>query len=490
MEMLVFLIHFSSALVRLALVKAGLIPQLMTTLNPLSLSFDEAVDIHTDLMSNIIGTVWLATPDGLTRLEIEDRNEQQAIHETVLKQIVVPSEKYISHLCLNRFSIVDRRQSDNLMDLLTKFLRISPTIQLLCQSPSIVPTLSLPTLTLLPIRSNQFFPSHPSFVISQEPRLNNEEPTQSEQILLRTMRKAGFDEHPRNKTTNKQHLTMLPICVCSQSLMDRGAVPGHLRMISLVPTQHQLSPPTPSTVFPHPGCPTAVSRSFGDCECWSEGATTTALDRRPFLCPTNDSWDPHTDTALKSHQPAKTSDSANTLGVCSCLVDAVLIRSAIWTNTIDSDNKECTLLLIYAGLNETDQSIPTFNRIILASESRPTRTASSPLTSPSQPLLSLTTTVQAAKALSPWASWMGTSFGRSGRLGKSNPWCNKRVDGFEVGVWLFWGGGALVWRRRVRKGLPGIASWCVSLDDRHHLLRHLSRAVPLWKTIRRSMDGC
>ncbi|KAK2941480.1 hypothetical protein BLNAU_23597 [Blattamonas nauphoetae] len=72
----------------LALVKADMIPQLVITLNPLSLPFDEAVDIHTCLMSNIKPSFWLSTPNGLARLEIKDHNGQQAVHETVLKQVL------------------------------------------------------------------------------------------------------------------------------------------------------------------------------------------------------------------------------------------------------------------------------------------------------------------------------------------------------------------------------------------------------------------
>ncbi|KAK2954274.1 hypothetical protein BLNAU_10773 [Blattamonas nauphoetae] len=95
MKMLESLIWRCSTAVHYTLVKTDLIPQLINTLHPLSLSFDEAVDIHVPLMSNIRQSVWLATPNGLTQLGIEDENEQQAAYETVLKQVVVPLEKYV-----------------------------------------------------------------------------------------------------------------------------------------------------------------------------------------------------------------------------------------------------------------------------------------------------------------------------------------------------------------------------------------------------------
>ncbi|KAK2953870.1 hypothetical protein BLNAU_11130 [Blattamonas nauphoetae] len=83
------------------LVNADLIPQLVNTLNALSLSFDEAVDIHTNLPSSILSSLWLATPNGLTQLGIEDENEQQSVRETVLKQVSKPLEKYIWHLSMD-----------------------------------------------------------------------------------------------------------------------------------------------------------------------------------------------------------------------------------------------------------------------------------------------------------------------------------------------------------------------------------------------------
>ncbi|KAK2957949.1 hypothetical protein BLNAU_7125 [Blattamonas nauphoetae] len=57
MGMLNSLFVWSTPKVRLALVKADLIPQLIITLNPLSLSVAEAVDIHIGLIQTISNTV-------------------------------------------------------------------------------------------------------------------------------------------------------------------------------------------------------------------------------------------------------------------------------------------------------------------------------------------------------------------------------------------------------------------------------------------------
>ncbi|KAK2956972.1 hypothetical protein BLNAU_8047 [Blattamonas nauphoetae] len=112
MEVLNHLILFCSTKNLLALVKAELIPQLIMTLNPLPLSFMEAVDIRVNLTQIISRSILPAIPNYLNELGIEDGNEQQTVYETVLKQVLVPSEKYIWHLCVNRYSIIDGSNPD------------------------------------------------------------------------------------------------------------------------------------------------------------------------------------------------------------------------------------------------------------------------------------------------------------------------------------------------------------------------------------------
>ncbi|KAK2953083.1 hypothetical protein BLNAU_12072 [Blattamonas nauphoetae] len=129
MEMLKTLKICCSPQVRLALVKADLITQLITNLNPLSLSFTKAADVLINVMKIINCSILLTTPDGLRYLRITDRNEQQSVRETVLKQVVVPSETYIWHLCMNRFSIIDGGQSANFLDLLARLLEICHSSQ-------------------------------------------------------------------------------------------------------------------------------------------------------------------------------------------------------------------------------------------------------------------------------------------------------------------------------------------------------------------------
>ncbi|KAK2950656.1 hypothetical protein BLNAU_14327 [Blattamonas nauphoetae] len=125
-KMMRSLIDWCSADILLPLIKANLIPQVINTLNPHSLSFAEAEDIHICLMFCITNSLRLATPDCLRRLGINDRNEQQAVRETVLKQVVAHSEKYICHLCVNRFSLVDEDLSTYFLIVLERLLHICP----------------------------------------------------------------------------------------------------------------------------------------------------------------------------------------------------------------------------------------------------------------------------------------------------------------------------------------------------------------------------
>ncbi|KAK2963372.1 hypothetical protein BLNAU_1906 [Blattamonas nauphoetae] len=129
MEMLVNLLWLCSAKVQLSLVKADLIPQLINALNPQSLSFAETKDINLHLMRIIFNSLWLAIPNGLEQLGIEDENEQQDVHETILKQVVAPSEQYIWHLCVTRYLIIDGDLSSVFVRLLARLLQICPYYQ-------------------------------------------------------------------------------------------------------------------------------------------------------------------------------------------------------------------------------------------------------------------------------------------------------------------------------------------------------------------------
>ncbi|KAK2956926.1 hypothetical protein BLNAU_8001 [Blattamonas nauphoetae] len=92
-EMLYSQIPWCSAKLFLTLVKADLISQIIASLNPMFLSLAEAVDIHITVMKIITDCFWLTTPDCQKEFGFKDDYEQQAVQETVLKQVVTPSEK-------------------------------------------------------------------------------------------------------------------------------------------------------------------------------------------------------------------------------------------------------------------------------------------------------------------------------------------------------------------------------------------------------------
>ncbi|KAK2955126.1 hypothetical protein BLNAU_9855 [Blattamonas nauphoetae] len=146
MDMLEFLIQYCLYIFRLNLVKADLIPHLITHLNPLSLSFTDSQEIHSHLTSIISSSIWLATQFGLRNLQIKDWNEQQNIHETVFNQVLVPSEPYIRHLCVNSRTIADRDQSSHFMQILGFLLRICPFYQ-----PTLDFVRNLPIITTIPL---------------------------------------------------------------------------------------------------------------------------------------------------------------------------------------------------------------------------------------------------------------------------------------------------------------------------------------------------
>ncbi|KAK2957002.1 hypothetical protein BLNAU_8077 [Blattamonas nauphoetae] len=145
MEMLNHLLLDCSPENRLALVKANLIPQLAITLNPQPLSFMEAEDIHISLIRIIAYPLQLTTTRGFEELGIKKRNKQQAVRKTVFQQVLVPSEKYIWHLCVNRFSIIDGDMSIEFMFLLALILQICPYHQ-----PTMAVILHMPVFPTIP----------------------------------------------------------------------------------------------------------------------------------------------------------------------------------------------------------------------------------------------------------------------------------------------------------------------------------------------------
>ncbi|KAK2943932.1 hypothetical protein BLNAU_21135 [Blattamonas nauphoetae] len=209
MRMLNHLLLFCSTKTLLALVKGDLIPQLVITLNPLSLPFDNAVDIHNNLMTTVRNSLWLATPNGLARLEIEGDDEQQTVHETVLKQVLTPSEKYICHLCVNRFSIIDGTQSKYFLILLARLLLICPYYQPIMDFVLDLPVfLSIPScLTFFEDIESNWYVFY--FVVKAQREWNKErgEVRQMWKKVHRMLRMEGMDDVLLAKLRNNKNQT-------------------------------------------------------------------------------------------------------------------------------------------------------------------------------------------------------------------------------------------------------------------------------------------
>ncbi|KAK2964015.1 putative Ubiquitin family protein [Blattamonas nauphoetae] len=129
MKMLNSLVSHCYSTIHLFLIEIDLIPQLISNLNPQSLSFAEAKYIHTCLISVIADSFWLSTPLGIAALMDEEGYGPQGEHKTIFQQVLVPSEKYIWHLCVNRFSIIDGEQSKYFLALLARLFQLCPSYQ-------------------------------------------------------------------------------------------------------------------------------------------------------------------------------------------------------------------------------------------------------------------------------------------------------------------------------------------------------------------------
>ncbi|KAK2957930.1 hypothetical protein BLNAU_7106 [Blattamonas nauphoetae] len=223
MEMLNNLLANCSTQSTFFLIEADIIPQLINTINPLSLSFSEAEDIHTGLITSIAESLFteesskfpelcnlsIATPLSYGQLEIEDCDEQQAVHETVLKHVLAPSEQYICHLCVNRFSILDDFQSKYFLVLLTQLLDVSPYHQ-----PTMELVLDLPVLLTIPscltfFESDHSIGSFLTFMVKTLQEWNETSGTQRQMWMkvYRMLRKEGIEDVIEGKLENDRNTT-------------------------------------------------------------------------------------------------------------------------------------------------------------------------------------------------------------------------------------------------------------------------------------------
>ncbi|KAK2945216.1 hypothetical protein BLNAU_19856 [Blattamonas nauphoetae] len=319
---------------------ADLIPRLINTLNPLSLSLAEAVDIHTYLMGTIINSIWLTSPHGLSELGIENGTEEQAIHETVFRKVLVPLETFIWHLFVNRFSIVDGQQSRYLVILLTQLIEISPSYR-----PTMDVVLDMQVVIPLPTGMGQNTGKPATDVegnVSEavdgkrvvgcgsvlEGKRKDCAKIDFQRVFFLCLTMLGksarqvdpkfirFCQH-RMKASDEHSLPRKLDPVALQSLFSRQSTSQHGSHLRRFPPNmhsrlqlHRRSSHTP--------CVHCSVSGFGGIVGVDRKERRQLLltDDHSFV-PTNDSWEPHRDTVLQFQQPVKRSHSGNTLGFCS-----------------------------------------------------------------------------------------------------------------------------------------------------------------------------
>ncbi|KAK2948731.1 hypothetical protein BLNAU_16369 [Blattamonas nauphoetae] len=188
----------------LLLVKADLITQIILTLNPLTFSFTEAADIHINLMESINWTVWLITPDGLSRLRIQNHDGRQAVYETVFKQVLTLSEKYIWHLCVNRISMADDKFSYFLTSVLARLLEVCPYHQPTMEFVLHMPVILTLTSCLTFFEDDESIWSFLSYMASTQRELNVKggEVREMGKTMHRMLRMEGIEDAIEEKLRN------------------------------------------------------------------------------------------------------------------------------------------------------------------------------------------------------------------------------------------------------------------------------------------------
>ncbi|KAK2943245.1 hypothetical protein BLNAU_21817 [Blattamonas nauphoetae] len=159
LDLLIDLIMSSSSNVHLSLINLNLVPQLLSSLNPQSLSFEDAPDVVLFVASLLSQLLQISSPHSLIKLEIENNWDRSALHDTTLAHLLVPSEGFIRHVCLNRPSFEEKEISLIFMSLLMQILHISPyhppTMDFIQTLPIV---LSIPSmLTSCPSDQSKFY---------------------------------------------------------------------------------------------------------------------------------------------------------------------------------------------------------------------------------------------------------------------------------------------------------------------------------------------
>ncbi|KAK2950690.1 hypothetical protein BLNAU_14361 [Blattamonas nauphoetae] len=180
----------------LKLVKDGLIPQIISSLDLFSLPFTCAEEVHSSLLGILYNSIQKSTNHSLETLQLHDANEQQELRETVHNQVLLPSEAYLRHICANHYSIKHHTQLYYYMILLPQLLDVSPYYE-----PTLVFVLNLPvcltltsTMTVVDF-DEAIWCSLFVHTITQHARMNaSGEALERHHILLRSLKMEGIED--------------------------------------------------------------------------------------------------------------------------------------------------------------------------------------------------------------------------------------------------------------------------------------------------------
>ncbi|KAK2955024.1 hypothetical protein BLNAU_9955 [Blattamonas nauphoetae] len=148
MEFLHRMIIIRSKHFLLKLVKADLIPHLLASLNPVSLSFEYAEDVHIHLVSIIGLALLLLHPNDSKQIDVINATDKHNLQETILARVLLPPASYIRHLCANRHLFINGNRSVHLLNFLTRLISLCPY-----STPSMRILQSLPVFFTIPSTS-------------------------------------------------------------------------------------------------------------------------------------------------------------------------------------------------------------------------------------------------------------------------------------------------------------------------------------------------
>ncbi|KAK2959932.1 hypothetical protein BLNAU_5129 [Blattamonas nauphoetae] len=135
---------------------------------------------------------------------MEDRDKQQALRETVLKQVLSPSQTYICHLCAKYHSIVDEDHSDAFTTLLSRIIQLYSHCQQTMEDGLVLRAFVALPSCLTFFESDVSIDSFLDELVDSKEQQNEQggDVCESETTILRSLRMEGIDDVIEEKLIN------------------------------------------------------------------------------------------------------------------------------------------------------------------------------------------------------------------------------------------------------------------------------------------------